>query len=74
MEREEGLHFEVGFCRSRVHGEDSCSSDLLGKEKGRGQAGQGRKESKADRNVVSAGEFLQPDPAGGSRAWTAPQS
>lgn len=38
------LHFEDGFPRSTACGEDSCSSDLLGKWKGGREAGQGRSQ------------------------------
>ena len=47
MEKEERLHSEVGFPSSIACGEDSCSSDLLGKQKGRREAGQGRRQKLA---------------------------
>ena len=67
VEKEERLHVEVGFPRNTACGEDSCLSDLVGGREGGRQTGQ---ESKAGRNVVSAGDSLQPDPTEGSQLWS----
>lgn len=55
---------ETGFPGSTACGANSCSGDLIEEKEG-SRTGQ---ESKAGRNVVSAGDSLQPDPTVGSGA------